>query len=116
MELLKVKIMNQLSEDTIKSCNSLPVRFPVYFKHKDICIHCGAEDCITLIDIFGNNINTFNMYTVVYAVCNRCHRMYKLKWEPNENGEYEASVTDNSVALQYKDFIERLNKEIKDSK
>lgn len=86
------------------------VKMPIYFEHKNQCVHCGAENSLIFIDKFGREsraeINAFD-----HIKCRKCGRIYSILWQKDgDNGKMFPSAVNPSIG---RDFTNIVNNTIK---
>jgi ribosomal protein L37E len=82
-------------------------RFPVYFKHKNTCIHCGADGQLVFVDKFGRE-TTKELTAFEHIKCRACGRIYSMRWEPDENDAsvYRPSAVEFNVKKDLENLID----------
>jgi ribosomal protein L37E len=80
--------------------------FPLYFKHRNVCIHCGAEESLVFIDKFGKE-STKEIAPFDHIRCKRCGRIYSMKWEPDEKDHsiYRPSAVEFDIKRDLKNMM-----------
>ncbi len=81
-------------------------KYPVYFEHRNTCIHCGAEGNLVFVDRFDNEY-TRELGIFEYIKCKRCGRIYSIKWDRDREGRLKPSATDFSITAQFNNFLGR---------
>lgn len=82
------------------------VKFPVYFRHKNICIHCGGEGTLVFVDKFGRESKK-ELSAFEHIKCTKCGRIYSMRWEPDEKDEttYRPSAVEFNIIQDFKNLI-----------
>ena len=83
------------------------VKFPLYFEHKNVCIHCGAKGALVFVDKFGRE-STAEVAAFDHMRCRKCNRIYSMKWSPTEKDPniYRPSAVEFNIKM---DFINIVN-------
>ena len=85
-------------------------KFPVWFEHKNVCIHCGKEGTLTFVDVRGRE-STKEVAAFDHMRCTACNRLYSMRWTPLEDNPdvYRPSAVELNVK---KDFMNIFNKDV----
>ena len=83
-------------------------RFPLHFEHKNTCIHCGANGSLVFVDKFGNTSTKETSNAFEHIRCEKCGRIYSMKWEPMENDPnvYKPSAVEFNIKQDFKNLID----------
>lgn len=74
--------------------------YPISFKHKNICLRCGKENCLELFDIYNNKqIQDIHAYKEI--ICKNCKTKFTIQWEADETGEMKPSAVGNEVKINF---------------
>lgn len=74
--------------------------YPVYFT-KNICVNCGAENSLVMVDIFGRECNQ-EIHPFDYIKCKKCNQKFSIEWIKNqETGKMRAVAGDKSVVQDF---------------
>ena len=80
------------------------IKYPVYFEHRNICVHFSAEGSLVFVDKFGNEfIKELGIFE--HIKCTRCKRIYSIRWDRDQYGTMKPSAIDFSIANQFSHFI-----------
>jgi len=80
------------------------IQYPVKFSKGNVCVHCGSENTLKCVDIFGNQTNEGNeIYPFEHIVCTKCKRVYSIEWRQDENepGKLNPIPVDPSIKQQF---------------
>lgn len=88
------------SEATVTRKN----KFPIYFEHKNICVHCGAENCLVFLDRFNNEF-TKELEVFERMKCKKCNTEYYIRWDRNKDGDMKPSAIGYNIPREYNNFI-----------
>ena len=86
------------------------IKYPVYFEHKNICIHCGAEGSLVFVDRFGREYDK-ELEVFEHIKCKRCNRIYSIRWDRDAEGVMKPSAIDFGIGTQFSNFINRKSTE-----
>lgn len=80
--------------------------YPILFDRKNVCIHCGTENSLTIVDKFGNETKQ-EIHPFDYIRCRNCGRHYSIKWEsdPDNNGKMYPIASDRSIKREFINLI-----------
>lgn len=80
--------------------------YPVYFEHRNVCVHCGAEGTLVFTDKFGNEfVKELGIFE--HIKCTRCKRIYSIRWDRDNDGVMKPSAIDFSIGNQFNNFLSR---------
>lgn len=79
--------------------------FPVYFKNKNICIHCGSNKSLIFVNAFGKKVHNNSVDTFSHLKCTNCGRTYSILWEPDDEGTMKPSAVEYNVGKEFMNFI-----------
>ncbi|MBR6289163.1 MAG: hypothetical protein IKR19_07510 [Acholeplasmatales bacterium] len=83
------------------------IKYPVYFEHRNVCIHCGAEGTLVFLDRFGREYDK-ELEVFEHIKCTRCKRIYSIRWDKSPlDGTMKPSAVDFGIATQFNNFINR---------
>ena len=80
------------------------IKYPVYFEHRNVCVHCGARNSLVFVDRFGNE-TTKETAAFEHIKCKRCKRIYSIRWDRDECGNMRPSAVDFSIVTQFNNFL-----------
>ena len=86
-------------------------KFPVYFKNKNICIHCGAVSSLIFVNGFGRATNKKSIDAFDHMKCTNCNRIYSILWEADENNELKPSAVEYNIGREFSNFMNSYIKE-----
>lgn len=79
--------------------------FPVYFKNKNICIHCGAH-ALSFVNVFGRTTSNKNSIDPFEHIkCMKCGRVYSILWEPGDDGEMKPTAVEHNIQREFSNFV-----------
>jgi hypothetical protein len=74
--------------------------YPVYFQGRNICIHCGANNSLVLVDVFGRETKQ-EIHPFSHFKCRRCGQSYSIRWDTLEDGKMTPSAVDSSIKNEF---------------
>ena len=95
-----------LNLNTNLSVDIKHVTFPIYFRHKNTCLHCGENGTLVFVDKFGNE-STKEISAFEHIRCTKCGRIYSIKWEPDENNDkvYRPSAVEFNIKQDFMNLV-----------
>ena len=78
--------MNINVDITFNSDKKKKERFPIHLVGVNQCLHCGQENTLEKIDIFGNTA-VQEIYPLDRIRCRNCGYEYSIKWTKNNEGK-----------------------------
>lgn len=80
--------------------------YPIYYRHKNICLSCGSEGSLKLINIYGDEQKS-DIHSFKEIICSKCNAKFSIIWEPDENGKMRPSAIGDNIKL---DFVKEVMK------
>lgn len=80
-------------------------KFPVYFKNKNICVHCGANGSLMFINILGKPSKADSIEAFDHMKCSACGRVYSILWEPDDEGNMKPSAVEYNIGREFSNFV-----------
>lgn len=59
------------------------IEYPIRFKGKNICVHCGAEGYLEFVDAFGNKTK-HEIHPFDHIICLNCGKRFSIQWDPDD--------------------------------
>ena len=82
------------------------IKYPVYFEHRNICVHCGAVGSLVFVDRFGREYDK-ELEVFEHIKCKNCKRIYSIRWDRANDGTMKPSAVDFGIGTQFSNFINR---------
>ena len=81
------------------------VSYPLLFDGKNVCVHCGGEGTLVIVDKFGNETKQ-EIHPFDHIKCKKCGRLYSIRWEhdPN-NGKMYPIADERSIKREFINLI-----------
>ena len=76
--------------------NTTKPRFPIKLIGVNKCLHCGGENTLQKIDIFGRESKQ-EIYPLDHIKCSACGYEYSIEWKDNGEGELIPVPTNQSI-------------------
>lgn len=79
---------------------------PVYFEHKNVCVHCGETGSLVFVDLGGRE-TTKEIFQFDHMKCTACGKIYSIKWShPEDNPDiYRPSAVEFSIKRDFKNMF-----------
>ena len=81
--------------------------YPLIF-NTNTCVHCGADNSLVFVDIFGRESKT-EIHPFDHIKCNNCNRNYSIKWESSEdeNGCMTPRAVDHTIKQEFFNILDQ---------
>lgn len=81
------------------------VTSPIYFRHKNECVRCGAKGTLIFIDRFGRECSR-EVNALEHIKCKNCGKLYSILWEPKDDtNKLMPSAIDTSVSIDFLNLV-----------
>ena len=100
--------MLDISVDVNINVNRKNPRFPIRFVGINKCLHCGADNTLEKVDIFGR-VAKSEVYPLDYIRCSKCGQKYSIEWRNTDDGKLMPVAVGQSVKQEFINTMKYFN-------
>lgn len=96
--MLNIGAAYQIGNMIYKSSDTKNGMIPITFTKKNICVHCGRENTLVFVDIYGRETKS-EVHPFDHIECCRCTKKYAIRWEKETDTvpQYYPTACDNTI-------------------